>query len=184
MDLVWFSTENKEKSHPFGRLFYNSATRRPVGLCTHLWWDPGENYIKKPPFGRLSYIIRHRAIFPGLYPSIVTAAGLNCCVRDGNRCFPSAMGTDLSLCDVLACQQAKLVAPPPLLANRCVSYSSLLLSPYFSTTPLKVHCFLALHPNTKPKVGVYGCTCDEIERCFRSLVLLFTSYQLLITAPL
>ena len=26
--------------------------------------------------------------------SIIAAAGLNCCVRNENRCFPSAMGTD------------------------------------------------------------------------------------------
>ena len=27
-------------------------------------------------------------------PSIVTATRLNCCVRNGYRCFPRAMGTD------------------------------------------------------------------------------------------
>lgn len=37
------------------------------------------------------FIMWHRAIFP--QNSIVTAAGLNFCVRDGNRCDPSAMGT-------------------------------------------------------------------------------------------
>ena len=52
---------------------------------------------KTPPIKEGFYIIRHRAIFPGLDdPSIVTAARLNCCVRNGNRCFPSAMGTDTS----------------------------------------------------------------------------------------
>ena len=53
---------------------------------------------KSPPGVEGSYIIRHRAIFPGLDdPSILTAARLNCCVRYGNRCFPSAMDTDKNL---------------------------------------------------------------------------------------
>lgn len=37
-------------------------------------------------------IIRHRATFP--LGSILADAGLNYCVRNGNRCFPSSMGTD------------------------------------------------------------------------------------------
>jgi hypothetical protein len=41
-----------------------------------------------------SSIIWPRAIFPGLYPSIVTDEGLNCGVRDGNRCFPFSMETN------------------------------------------------------------------------------------------
>ena len=39
-----------------------------------------------------SLIIRHRATFPQC--SILADAGLNFCVRDGNRCDPSSMGTD------------------------------------------------------------------------------------------
>ena len=50
---------------------------------------------KSHPFGWLSdgsLIIRHRATFPQC--SILADAGLNFCVRDGNRCDPSSMGTD------------------------------------------------------------------------------------------
>ena len=32
----------------------------------------------------------------GWTPSIVTAERLNCCVRHGNRCFPRAMGTEMT----------------------------------------------------------------------------------------
>ena len=35
----------------------------------------------------------------GWTPSIVTAARLNFCVRDGNRCLPCAMGTEFGICD-------------------------------------------------------------------------------------
>ena len=50
---------------------------------------------KSPPVLESFFIIRHRAIFPGLdLPSIVTAERLNCCVRYGNRCFPHAMDTE------------------------------------------------------------------------------------------
>ena len=54
------------------------------------------HYIKEKPAVQAGLsIIRHRAIFPGLDdPSIVTAARLNFCVRDGNRCLPRAMGTE------------------------------------------------------------------------------------------
>ena len=47
---------------------------------------------KKRPFQVSYYIIRHRASFP--HSSIIAAAGLNFCVRNGNRCFPSAMDTE------------------------------------------------------------------------------------------
>ena len=50
--------------------------------------------IKDPHFGGPLYNLA-----PCYFPttesgSIVTAARLNCCVRNGNRCFPSAMGTN------------------------------------------------------------------------------------------
>lgn len=52
---------------------------------------------EKPSYSEGLTIIWHRAIFPGFdWPSIVTAARLNCCVRQGNRCFPSAMGTNIN----------------------------------------------------------------------------------------
>lgn len=41
------------------------------------------------------FIKRHRASFP--QSSIIAAAGLNFCVRNENRCFPSAMGTELTV---------------------------------------------------------------------------------------
>ena len=38
---------------------------------------------------------RHLPIFPGRFqPSILGASGLNCRVRDGNGCTPTAIGTD------------------------------------------------------------------------------------------
>ena len=55
---------------------------------------------KRTSYSEVLFIIWHRAIFPGLDgPSIVTATRLNCCVRDGNRCFPRAMGTKIALWD-------------------------------------------------------------------------------------
>ena len=36
----------------------------------------------------------HRPTFPGLSPSIIGAEGLNCCVRNGNRCTPFATDTN------------------------------------------------------------------------------------------
>jgi hypothetical protein len=37
---------------------------------------------------------RQRPTLPGMSPSTIGAGGLNLCVRDGNRCFPSAMATE------------------------------------------------------------------------------------------
>ncbi len=48
---------------------------------------------EKPSFRMALIKIRHRASFP--QGSIIAAAGLNCCVRNENRCFPSAMDTEV-----------------------------------------------------------------------------------------
>lgn len=55
-----------------------------------------KNFIKEKTLGinRGSSIKRHRASFPPK-GSIIAAAGLNFCVRNGNRCLPSAMGTEM-----------------------------------------------------------------------------------------
>ena len=46
---------------------------------------------------------RHLLIFPGRFqPSIVSASGLNCRVRDGNGCTPTAIGTDSPIPDAFS----------------------------------------------------------------------------------
>ena len=81
------------------------------------------NYTKtKTPVSKGLCIVRHRAIFPGLNPSIVTAARLNCCVRDGNRCFPGAMGTDLAFVPRKPVF-GEAETPLALLVNRGVDYA-------------------------------------------------------------
>ena len=54
---------------------------------------------KTPGVNQGFYIKRHRASFPPK-GSIIAAARLNFCVRNGNRCFPSAMGTEEKLISV------------------------------------------------------------------------------------
>ena len=49
--------------------------------------------MKSLPFRRLVHIIRHRASFP--QSSIIAAEELNFCVRNENRCFLLAMGTEV-----------------------------------------------------------------------------------------
>lgn len=77
---------------------YATNTAPRVHKTALRFWDfISEKYTirKRPSYSDGLFIIWHRAIFPGLDdPSIVTATRLNCCVRNGNRCFPRAMGTN------------------------------------------------------------------------------------------
>ena len=135
----------KEVSLPIGKI--RQRAMHSLGCALLHSRRPRWELYKRTSFRRLSYIIRHRAIFPGLDPSIVTAARLNCCVRNGNRCFPSAMGTDQSIVP-----PSLLPAKPDtrwLLANCGVGYVRLLARRTFSTTCSNPHCLLALYSSTK-----------------------------------
>ena len=75
-------TEGSDKKKPRGP----KGWRRKLGKKENL---PGNREVK----GKRKS--RRLPIFPGRFqPSILGASGLNCRVRDGNGCTPTAIGTD------------------------------------------------------------------------------------------
>ena len=68
---------------------YIEAANRPRGPL-----DPPRTHEKSPPLSARGKRIRQRPTLPGSYPpSTIGAGGLNYCVRNGNRCDPSAIAT-------------------------------------------------------------------------------------------
>ena len=56
---------------------------------------PGEKKALLRKIGEGLQKIRQRPTLPHSYPcSTIGAGGLNFCVRDGNRCYPSAIATE------------------------------------------------------------------------------------------
>ena len=83
-------------------LTYNVVFPAKKGSFVHSFRFLLSKYLytsrQKPPFW-VAFVYFGTVLFSqGYNPSIVTAARLNFCVRDGNRCFPSAMGTDAGFC--------------------------------------------------------------------------------------
>ena len=78
-----------------GQTANRSARREGVPLCARLACMP---VTKKERQLSLSLFFgnRQRPILPGrVQPSTIGAEGLNCCVRDVNRCFPFAIVTGI-----------------------------------------------------------------------------------------
>ncbi len=96
---------------------------------------------------------RHRASFP-LVSSIIADAGLNCCVRNENRCGPSSMGTDPMLFAALVCfrQSRNLTKALGKLRRRLRSSSH---STYISTPRSSLRYLLVLYSSKNPRAGTH-----------------------------
>ena len=88
---------------PGSHLIAEVVQRFPRHVHRSAGSEKGEKEVKKKQPAKIQKRIqagckdwcRHLPIFPGRFqPSILGASGLNCRVRDGNGCTPTAIGTD------------------------------------------------------------------------------------------
>ena len=82
-----------------GQTANRSARREGVPLCARLAGMPVAKKKRQLLLSLFSFGNRQRPTLPSrVQLSTLGAEGLNCCVRDGNRCFPFAIVTGIVEC--------------------------------------------------------------------------------------